>query len=145
MSQIPIRARQAYVFRRTVVVPDLPGIAIKLAIGVKISSSLRTVSHFTTNFGPRFSELIPRLRFERELLTVAREPASAVYRSADPNVAKHLSVVLREEYQPAPNEKLIVCASLLEMDHSGSPPGMTALQHVLQLDTQDKRVDFLDQ
>ncbi|KIL58735.1 hypothetical protein M378DRAFT_170193 [Amanita muscaria Koide BX008] len=130
---------------RTVVIPELPGIALKLAVGVKISSSLRTVSHFTATFGPRFSALLPRLKYERELLSVEREFTSAVYRSANPDVAKHLSVLLREEYQPAPNEKLIVCAALLEMDHLGSPHGVAAIRHVLHLDTPYERVEFLSQ
>lgn len=74
-----------------------------------------------------------------------REPASAVYRSPDPGVSRHLSVVLREEYQPHPNEKVIVCAALLEMDHLGSPPGVAVVQHVLQLDSEAKRIQFLDE
>ena len=118
---------------------------MKLSIGVKISSALRTITHFSTNFGPRFSEIIPRLTFDRELLTIEREPASVVYRSADPDVSKHLAVILRAEYQPRPNETVIMCAALLEMDHLGSPPGVAAIQHILQLDSQAKRIQFLDQ
>ena len=119
--------------------------AMKLSIGVKISSALRTITHFSTNFGPRFSEIISRLTFDRELLTIEREPASVVYRSADPDVSKHLAVILRAEYQPRPNETVIMCAALLEMDHLGSPPGVAAIQHILQLDSQAKRIQFLDQ
>ncbi|KAF8626419.1 hypothetical protein AX17_006585 [Amanita inopinata Kibby_2008] len=131
---------------RTVTIPEMPSLAVKLAVGVKISSALRTVSHFTTDFGPRFSEeLIPKLTYDRELLVVEREPASAIYRSADPDIAKHLSVVLREEYQPRVGEKVMVCAALLEMDHLGCPPGVAAVQHVLGLDSPEKRYRFLDQ
>ena len=119
--------------------------AIKLSVGVKISSALRTITHFSTNFGPRFSEIIPKLTFDRELLTIEEEPASAVYRSADPDISKHLAVILRAEYQPHSNETVIMCAALVEMDHLGSPPGIAAVQHILQLDSQAKRVRFLDQ
>ena len=118
---------------------------IKLSLGITISSAQRTVSHFTANFGPRFSEIIPNLTFNRDILTIEREPASAVYRSANPDISKHLTAILREEYQPRPNEKVIVCAALLEMDHHRSPPGVAAVQHILQLDSKAKRVGFLDQ
>lgn len=119
--------------------------ALKLAVGVKISSSLRTISHFTANFGPRFSaDIVSKLVINPEILKIEREPASASYRHADSEVAKHFTAVLREEYQPAEGENLIVCAALLEMDHEGSPQGVSAVQHVLGLDTEAKRIGFLD-
>ncbi|KAF8633234.1 hypothetical protein AX15_001463 [Amanita polypyramis BW_CC] len=130
---------------RTIFIPDLPNMTIKLSVGITISSAQRTVSHFTANFGPRFSEMITSLTFDRDILTVEREPASAVYHSPDPDISKHFSVILREEYQPPPNEKVIVCAALLEMDHLGSPLGVAAVQHTLQLNSKAKRVRFLDQ
>ncbi|KAK2460987.1 hypothetical protein APHAL10511_007457 [Amanita phalloides] len=130
---------------RTLSITDLPDLAIKLSVGVRISSALRTISHFTTNFGPRFSEIISKLKFDREFLIVEKEPASAVYRSVEPDISKHLAVVLRDQYQSRPNERVIICAALLEMDHLGSPPGVAAIQHILQLDSQAKRIEFLDQ
>ena len=77
-------------------------------------------------------------------MSVEREPASAIYSSVDPEIAKHLSVVLREEYQPEAGQSLIVCAALLEMDHSGTPVGMSAVEHVFALNTEEKRMAFLD-
>ncbi|KAF9484378.1 hypothetical protein BDN70DRAFT_903720 [Pholiota conissans] len=132
---------------RTVVVPDFPEIALKLAVGVKISSSLRTISHFTANFGPRFSkEIVPKLAINPGILTVELESSSAVYRTTDPDVAKHFAAVVREVYQPAsPNEVVIVVAALLEINHANVPPGISAVQHVLQLDTVQKREAFLNQ
>lgn len=119
--------------------------SVKLAVGVKISSSLRTISHFTANFGPRFSaDIVPRLSINPEILTVDLEPHSAVYRGVAPEVAKHFSVVLREEYQPKVGETLIVCAALLEMGHAGAPPGVAAVQYVFGLDTEEKRAKFLE-
>ena len=83
--------------------------ALKLAIGVKISSALRTISHFTANFGPRFSiEVIPHISIDHSVLFIAQETASAVHKSADPEVAKHLTAVLREEFQPKGGEALIL-------------------------------------
>ncbi|KAF8972125.1 IucC family-domain-containing protein [Flammula alnicola] len=130
---------------RTVVVPDFPGIALKLAVGVKISSSLRTISHFTANFGPRFSEdVVPKLAVNPKILAIELEPTSAVYRTSDPEIAKHFTAVIREEYKTSDGEALIVVAALLEMDHAGVPPGISAVQHVFMLDTGEKREAFLD-
>lgn len=130
---------------RTVIVPELPGIALKLAVGVKISSSLRTISHFTADLGPRFSaDIVPKLAVNSKILSIDCEPASAVYHSVDPEIAKHLTVVLRKEYQPGAGQSLIVCAALLEMDHAGVPAGVSAVEHACALDTEEKRVTFLD-
>ena len=130
---------------RTVIVSELPGMALKLAIGVKISSSLRTISHFTAKFGPRFSvEVIPHISIDRSILFIAQEPASAVHKSADPDVAKHLTAILREEPQPKEGETLIICAALPEMDHAGAPVGISAVEHIFNLDTPEKRAAFLD-
>ncbi|KAF8640269.1 hypothetical protein AX16_010164 [Volvariella volvacea WC 439] len=130
---------------RTVSVPELPAVALKLAVGVKISSALRTISHFTATFGPRFSaEVVPKLHINPEILKVELEPHSAVYRNVPPDVAKHFSVVLREEYQPKPDEGVVVCAALLEMDHAGAPKGVSAVEYVFGLDTKEKRIAFLD-
>ncbi|KAF8149828.1 IucC family-domain-containing protein [Crassisporium funariophilum] len=130
---------------RTVVVSELPGLALKLAVGVKISSSLRTISHFTADFGPRFSaEVVPQLAVDQTILAVELESSSAIYRSADPEIAKHFTAVIREEYQAMQGEVVIVCAALLEMDHAGVPAGISAVQHVFALDTEKKRAAFLD-
>ncbi|KJA26270.1 hypothetical protein HYPSUDRAFT_36546 [Hypholoma sublateritium FD-334 SS-4] len=131
---------------RTVVIPDFPGIALKLAVGVKISSALRTISHFTADFGPRFSaEIVPKLAVDPRILSVELEPSSAVYRTSDPDIAKHFTAVIREMYTPPSGENVIVVAALLEMDHANVPAGVAAVQHILGLDTEKKREDFLDQ
>ncbi|KAJ3572545.1 hypothetical protein NP233_g3007 [Leucocoprinus birnbaumii] len=130
---------------RTVSLPDLPGKALKLAVGVKISSSLRTISHFTADFGPRFSaEVVPRLAIDPDILHVETERQSAVYRADDPDSAKHFTAVIRDEYERKDGESLIVVAALLEMGHSNIPAGTSALEHLFKLDTQEKRVTFLD-
>lgn len=130
---------------RTVIVRHLPGMALKLSVGVKISSALRTISHFTADFGPRFSsQIVPKLSMNRDILSVELEPASAIYHTPDPDIAKHLTVVIREEYQPAVGEVVIVCAALLETDHSGIPASMSAVQHVLNLRTEQSCAKFLD-
>lgn len=78
-----------------------------------------------------------------DILKVELEPASAVYRG-DPDTVKHLTAVLREEYHPRDGECLIVCAALLEMGHEGLQPGVSAIEHILNLDTSGKKAAFLD-
>lgn len=130
---------------RTVTVAELPGQALKLAVGVKISSSLRTISHFTADFGPRFSrDVVPRLAFDKNILAIELEPHSFVYRHEDPEVQKHFTAVIRQEYRPLPTETVIVCAALLEVGHSNTTPGVSAVEHVFGLDTELKRIQFLD-
>lgn len=124
---------------------DLPGKALKLAVGVKISSSLRTISHFTANFGPRFSsEVVPKLAVDREILHIETEPQSAVYRDQDPDKAKHFTVVIRNEYEPKDGETIIVVAALLEMGHKNVPAGVSAVEHLFGLHTEEKRIAFVD-
>jgi siderophore synthetase component len=126
-------------------VAELPTFALKLAVGVKISSSLRTISHFTADFGPRFSrDIVPRLAIDRDILAVELEPHSAVHRHKNPEVQKHFTVVLRQEYKPAADETIIVCAALLECGHSNTAPGVSAVEHIFGLDTESKRIQFLD-
>ncbi|KAF9448315.1 hypothetical protein P691DRAFT_669682 [Macrolepiota fuliginosa MF-IS2] len=130
---------------RTVSLPDLPGKALKLAVGVKISSSLRTISHFTADFGPRFStEVVPKLSVDPEILHVETEGQSGVYGSQDPEMAKHFTAVIRDEYERKEGETIIVVAALLEMGHQGVPAGVSAVEHLFGLDTQEKRIAFLD-
>ncbi|EKM78593.1 hypothetical protein AGABI1DRAFT_59499 [Agaricus bisporus var. burnettii JB137-S8] len=130
---------------RTVILPDLPGKTLKLAVGVKISSSLRTISHFTADFGPRFSsEIIPKLAVDREILHIETETESAIYRDQDPDKAKHFTVVVRNAYEPKEGETVIVVAALLEMGHGNVPAGVSAVEHLFGLHTQEKRIAFLD-
>lgn len=119
--------------------------ALKLAVGVKISSALRTISHLTADFGPRFSnEIVPKLTINPQILVISREPASAVYRSDDPDLAKHFTAILREELQHEEGHALIVSAALLEMDHAGQSSGTSAVEIAFGLDTYEKREKFLD-
>ncbi|KAG5721095.1 hypothetical protein E4T56_gene7532, partial [Termitomyces sp. T112] len=130
---------------RTVIIPELRNMALKLAVGVKISSALRTISHLTADFGPRFSnEIVPKLMINPQILSISREPASAVYRSDDPDLAKHLTALLREEIQPEEGHVLVVSAALSEMDHAGQASGTSAVENAFRLDTYEKRANFLD-
>jgi len=57
---------------------------------------------------------------------------------------KHFTVVIREQYEPAEKEAVIVTAALLEMDLAGLAPGVSVVQHVFELDSEAKREAFLD-
>jgi len=137
---------------RTVVFPDAPGIALKLSVGIRISSALRTISHFTANFGPRFcTDVVPKLAIDPSILSLEHEVASAICaRDAkgvglDPDIAKHFTVVIRKQYIPDESEAVIICAALLETGHSGLPLGIPIVQHMLGLNTQEKRLTFFDE
>ncbi|KAJ7039620.1 IucC family-domain-containing protein [Mycena alexandri] len=130
---------------RTVLVPALDNMALKLSVNMKISSALRTISHWTADFGPRFSrEIVPKLAVDHNIFDVELEPASAIYTGVEPSLRKHFTAIFRNEYVPAPGENIIVVAALLEMGHAGVPAGVSAVEHVFGLDTEAKRATFLD-
>ncbi|KAJ6570144.1 IucC family-domain-containing protein [Mycena vulgaris] len=130
---------------RTLVIPELPNMALKVSVNMKISSALRTISHHTADFGPRFSrEIVPKLTVDPKIFSVVMEPASAIYNGVDSSVRKHFTAIVRDEYLPAPGENIIVVAALLEMGHANVPAGVSAVEHVFGLDTEAKRAAFLD-
>jgi hypothetical protein len=133
----------------TVVFPEAPEIALKLSVGIRISSALRTISHFTANFGPRFSrDVVPKLAIDPRILSIEQEVASAICARDDdgvdlnPDIAKHFTVVIRKRYIPDESEAIIICAALLETGHTGLPAGIPVVQHIMGLDSQEKRFLF---
>jgi len=126
-------------------VPALDNMALKLSVNMKISSALRTISHWTADFGPRFSrEIVPKLAVDQKILDVEVEPASACYAGVETSVRKHFTAIFRNEYVPAPGENIVVVAALLEMGHANVPAGVSTVEHIFGLDTEAKRADFLD-
>jgi len=91
---------------------------------------------------------VPKLAIDPSILSIEQEVASAnCARDAegahlDPDVAKHLTVVIRRLYIPDDSEAIIICAALLETGHAGLPAGIPIVQHVMGLDTQEKRFMF---
>ena len=125
---------------------------MKLSLGIYVSSALRTISHFTANFGPRFSkDVVPKLAIDPRILTIEQEVASAVCSrdakgvSLDPDIAKHFTTIIRKEYPPVEDEAVIISAALLETGHSGLPAGVPIVQHVMCLDAPEKRLRFFDE
>ncbi|KAG0171015.1 hypothetical protein DFQ30_001634 [Apophysomyces sp. BC1015] len=132
---------------RSVAAPAvLPGLSVKLCLGIKISSALRTITPFSTYFGPGFSfGVVPKLTYDHSKLTIERELGSAVYKHDDFDVAKHCSCVFREavEYANDNQDTIVPCAALVEKIQRPDTDE-TLLTHVWGLNTEEKRVAFLD-
>ncbi|KAI8140145.1 IucC family-domain-containing protein [Fennellomyces sp. T-0311] len=130
---------------RTVAFPDiLDNLTVKMSIGIKVTSALRTITPNTTYFGPGFSKhVVPRLSYDRQILVLERELASAVYCHPDTDVAKHCACVLREVASSNSDEIHIVSAALMEKTQRPDTEE-TMVTYALNLDTEEKREKFLD-
>jgi hypothetical protein len=136
---------------RTLIVPNFP-YALKLPINLKISSASRTISHFTTNHGPRFStQILPRLAIDPSILTVEPEVASAVVMrhvaggQMEEDMMRHTTAVFREYYVPPKGESVVVCAVLGESGYAGLPVGEPAVSHLFGLRRQMEKLSFFDE
>jgi siderophore synthetase component len=135
--------------RRSVVIPDTyRGLHLKLAIGVRLTSAVRTISPESAYLGPRFSaQIVPALTMDRNIVTVARELASVVHSHPDGEIAKHCAAIVRECHESTSedhNERLIVCTSLVEKGHTGTDGNVYSVVRVFDLDTQEKRLRWLE-
>ncbi|OMH81882.1 hypothetical protein AX774_g4656 [Zancudomyces culisetae] len=139
------------------------GRCIKLPIAIKITSALRTVTPWSTFIGPNIDRLVPVLKQlnvkflqeigseHRNVLKIASEPASIVYKSDDFDLAKHLACIVRDDMEYIVNkenagktggcEKVIVCAALTEKNSKGIPNVIDSFG----LYTKESRVRFLYQ
>lgn len=113
---------------------------------MKISSALRTISHFTAYAGPRFgSDVIPHLAINRQVLIIEHEVASAVYRHEDPEIAKHCTAIIREIYDgEGRKEKVVLAATLAETGYGDMEDEVPAVVTALGLDTVGKKYTFLE-
>ena len=127
----------------------LPNTHLKLGVGIKLTSAVRTISPASAYLGPRFSaQVVPALHYDRTLLTVVRELASVSHVGPDSDVAKHCGAIVRECYEndsEARGERLIVCTSLIEHGHAGTDGVTPSVVRVFGLDTEDKRIKWLDE
>jgi hypothetical protein len=133
-----------------VILPEiLPTTHLKLGVGIKLTSSIRAIPPKTAYFGPRFSaEVVPALHFDRSLLTIALELASVVHVMPDSDTARHCSAIVRECHEngsEARGERLIVCTSLIERGHAGTDGVTPSVVRAFGLDTEDKRIKWLDE
>jgi len=132
---------------RTLALPELlPGKSLKLGVGVRVSGALRTVSPFSAYSGPGFSEsTVPHLFYDKNILTIQCEVASAVARHEDPHVAKHAACIVRDalEYGPESEREIIMpCANLTERIQQPNTSA-TLVTHVFGLETEASRQAFL--
>ena len=127
-------------------------IALKVSVGIRISSVIRTIGHFSARLGPRFStEVVPKLAIDTGILLIEPEVASVICArdaegiNLDPDTAAHLTAVIRKRYIPDESEAVIICAALLETGHSDLPAGIPIVQHIMGLDSQEKRFKFFNE
>lgn len=142
--------RQPYANKlaRSVVLPEFFGdLQLKLALGVKLTSAVRTISPESAYFGPHFSHrVVPALTMNREIVTVARELGSVVHTDERGDVAKHCAAIVRECFENGSEERgerLIVCTSLVESGHAGTDGKTPSVVRVFSLDTGAKRLTWL--
>ncbi|KAJ1662217.1 hypothetical protein IW140_006104 [Coemansia sp. RSA 1813] len=121
------------------------GYDIKLPLGIKVSSALRTITPWSTYVGPRITHVIPDILREMdasEPLLIAGEPASAVSTNPDFDIAKYLSCVIREDPDHIcrlRGQRAILAAALTNFNDDGTS---TVIQQ-WKLDTREKRCAFL--
>ncbi|KAF5371849.1 hypothetical protein D9615_009540 [Tricholomella constricta] len=133
---------------RSVIVPEAyQELSLKLGVGIKLTSAVRTISPASAYLGPRFSKrVVPALSMDPNIVTVAKELASVVHAHADGEIAKHCAAIIREAHENTSEERgerLIVCTALVESGHSGEGGELPAVVRVFELDTEEKRIQWL--
>ncbi|KAG5652765.1 hypothetical protein H0H81_003703 [Sphagnurus paluster] len=133
---------------RSVILPEVyTGLSLKLGVGIKLTSAVRTISPASAYLGPRFSKkVVPALSMDPKIVTVAKELASVVHTHPDGEIAKHCSAIIREAHENTSEERgerLIVCTALVESGHAGEGGEIPAVVRVFELHTEEKRVDWL--
>lgn len=135
-------------FTRSVIVPDAyHELSLKLGVGLKLTSAVRTISPASAYLGPRFSKhVVPVLSMDPKIVTVAKELASVVHANPDGEIAKHCAAIIREAHENTSEERgerLIVCTALVENGHSGEDGHIPPVVRIFDLDTEEKRIDWL--
>ena len=81
-----------------------------------------------------------------KIITVAKELASVVHAHPDGEIAKHCAAIIREAHENTSEERgerLIVCTALVESGHNGEGGDLPSVIRVFELDTEEKRVQWL--
>ncbi|KAF5390947.1 hypothetical protein D9757_003945 [Collybiopsis confluens] len=138
---LPLLAQQSI---RSVIVPNVyQNLSLKLGVGIKLTSALRTISPASAYLGPRFSaQVVPAITMDHNILTVAKELASVVHAHPENDVAKHCAAIVREAHElnsEARGERLIVCTALVESGHEGKGGHLPAVIRIFDLDSEEKR------
>ncbi|KAJ2547285.1 hypothetical protein EV175_005283 [Coemansia sp. RSA 1933] len=143
--ELPFAApAEAQASLRTVSPPALEssGLDLKLPLGIKTSSALRTVSPWSAFLGPRLTPLLPLVvnGGVADVLAVAGEPASTIVR--DHEMAKYLACIVRRNTQAlctSGGERAIVAAALTERNADG----VSVVRELWGLETDDSALRFL--
>lgn len=124
--------------------------SIKLPIGIKLTSTLRTITPWTAYLGPRINQALDAVIADKKALIALREPASICSANPDFDIAKHLACIVRDdaEAQALPDERVVLCLALTEsLPSATSPTGRTLpFMHNIwgnRLATLQGRLDFL--
>ncbi|KAF8906867.1 IucC family-domain-containing protein [Mucidula mucida] len=109
---VPALAQQSL---RSVLLPGVQGTHLKLPLGVKLTSAVRTISPPSALFGVPFCQrTLPKLTYDRTILTVLEERASLISTHPDPLISRHLACIIRDNPSPPPGEAYIVSTSLVD-------------------------------
>ncbi|KAJ2854137.1 hypothetical protein J3B02_002819, partial [Coemansia erecta] len=122
---------------------QVAGLDIKLPLGIKTSSALRTISTWSAYLGPRLTLMIPSIIAHNPAAPlVCGEPASVILRDTDPDTAKYLACILRQSPQSLcrKGEKAIVAAALTERLSDGQS---VVCARWPDMETKAKRMNFL--
>ncbi|KAJ1894680.1 hypothetical protein LPJ66_005041 [Kickxella alabastrina] len=121
------------------------GYDIKLPLGIKVSSALRTISPWSTFVGPQITKVIPEILRGapvQDALLIAGEPASAVSTNQNFDIAKYLSCIIRNdpEHICRPRGERVILAAALT---GYSDDGTSMVVRQWGLDNADRRRRFL--
>ena len=109
---------------------------------------MRTIYPENAYLGPSFSALVvPRLKLDPNVVLVANELASVIHTHPDAKVAEHCAAIVREAHENTSEERgerVIVCSALVESGHAGEGGHLPAVIRIFQLDSEEKRRDWLD-
>jgi len=133
----------------TVQVPDASDrILLKLALGLQVTQAKRLIYPDAAYFGPRFStQIVPHLKLDPNVVIVAKDLASVVHAHPDQDIAGHCGAIIREAHDinsEERGERVIVCNALVESGHAGEGGHLPAVIRIFQLDTVEKRRNWLD-
>ena len=116
-------------------------VVLKLALGIKVTSALRTVTPKTCYQGPGLSDIFSKLEklVPDNRLIIWPEAASIWPNHPDEDIAKHMSCVVRLERVPV-GETAIIAAALTEEDPSS---GKTRCEVAFGLSSEEEKRRFL--
>ena len=79
-----------------------------------------------------------------DILHVELESSGAFHLTPNPEVASHFTAIVREKYTIPKGQSLIVVAALLDTGHADLPHGVSVVEKVFDLNSDDKKDAFLD-